>query len=468
MFDITKLKVPFEDREPSSISERKELLRRLRDFLRENEDDLCRVIFTDLKKPRVECLTCEILCTEMLITDIINNLDTWCGEKPLPRTFVSLLDTASVQQQPLGRVLILGAWNYPINLCIHPLAGALAAGNAVVLKPSEMAPETEAYIAQTLPKYLDQTVCQVFTGDVEKTKKLLDEHRFDHIFYTGGENAARSILSQVAKFLTPVTLELGGKSPVYVDTSANLALTAKRMIWAKGLNAGQTCVAPDYVLCHKKVLNDLIKECIAIAKTFYGENMEESEDFPRIINKKHAARLLALLQNTNGEKVFGGRTDFQNKFIELTIIKNVEADDVLMGEEIFGPILPIISVNSHEEAIKFVREKPKPLTIYVFASNKKVQDAWKSRTTSGSIVFNDCIMQLAVPNLPFGGVGNSGTGRYFGEASIATFSNPRSILDKSTMERMNNLFRYPPYTESHESWSRWALSKSESSSCTIS
>lgn len=467
MFDITKLKVPFVDREPSSISERKAILKRLRDFLTDKEDDLCRAISIDLHKNRVEFLTCEVLTVKMAITSMINNLDSWCGEKYVNRTFLSFFDQASIKRQPLGRVLVIGAWNYPINLLFLPLIGALGAGNAVVLKPSEMAPETETFISTYLPDYIDETVCQIFTGDAKKTMELLDDYRFDHVFYTGGEGAARSILSQVAKHLTPVTLELGGKSPVYVDETADLALTAKRLMWAKGLNCGQTCVAPDYVLCHEKVVDKLIEKCIANVKAFYGEDIEESESFGRIINKKHAARLLALLQNTKGEKVFGGKTDIGNRFVEITIVKNVPADDVLMGEEIFGPILPIITTSSSDEAIKFILQKPKPLATYVFTSKKNIQEDWKCRTTSGSITFNDCMMQLVVSNLPFGGVGNSGMGRYYEEASIATFSNPRSVLDKSSIEKMNNLFRYPPYTESHESWARWGLSKSDNA-CTIS
>nr|CDS25360.1 Fatty aldehyde dehydrogenase [Hymenolepis microstoma] len=467
MFDITKLKVPFVDREPSSISERKKILKRLRDFLTEKEDELCNAISIDLQKNRVEFITCEILVAKLAITNMINNLDSWCGEKNVPRTFLSFFDQASIKRQPLGRVLVIGAWNYPINLLFLPLIGALGAGNAVVLKPSEMAPETENFIAENLPHYIDETVCQIFTGDPKKTMELLDTYRFDHVFYTGGEGAARSILSQVAKHLTPVTLELGGKSPVYVDETADLALTAKRLMWAKGLNCGQTCVAPDYVLCHEKVVDKFIEECIAIVKEFYGEDMEKSKSFGRIINKRHAARLVALLKNTEGKKVFGGKTDLENKFVEITIVKDVPPDDVLMGEEIFGPILPIHTISSSDEAIKFVLQKPKPLATYVFTSKKDIQEDWKCRTTSGSITFNDCIMQLTIPYLPFGGVGNSGMGRYYDEASIATFSNPRSVLDKSVIEKINNLFRYPPYTESHLSWARWGLSKSDRS-CTIS
>ncbi|KAL5965786.1 Aldehyde dehydrogenase family 3 member A2 [Taenia solium] len=406
----------------------------------------------------------------MPLTDNLLQLHK-CNEQYLcigiSRTFLSMFDTVSVQPQPLGRVLVIGAWNYPIFLALCPFVGAIAAGNAVVLKPSEMAPETESLLANLLPSYVDETVCQVYTGGAERTMELLDKYRFDHVFYTGGMNAARSILSQVAKHLTPVTLELGGKSPVYVDASADLALTAKRLIWAKGLNAGQTCVVPDYVLCHAKVLNDFIKECISITEEFYGKEMEESEDFSRIVNQRHTTRLSNLLQNTKGKKVYGGKTDLEAKFIEMTIVKDVKEDDVLMQEEIFGPILPIVTVKSCDEAIDYVLRKEKPLALYVYASDSDVMEAWKSRTTSGSVVFNECIMQLAVRNLPFGGVGNSGMGRYFGQASIDTFSNLRAVLDKSTSEKFNNLFRYPPYTESSEKWIRWGFSKGDSR-CTIS
>ncbi|CUT99020.1 Fatty aldehyde dehydrogenase [Echinococcus multilocularis] len=467
MLDISKLKVPFVDIPPSSFEERKHILRQLKTMLTDNEEELCRAIHTDLHKPRLECLECEILPLKLEITNLIHNLDDWAGEKYIPRTFLSLFDTVSIQPQPLGRVLVIGAWNYPIFLSLFPFVGAIAAGNAVVLKPSELAPETESLLANLLPSYVDETVCQVFTGGAKETMQLLDTYRFDHVFYTGGMNAARSILSQVAKHLTPVTLELGGKSPVYVDASADLALTAKRLIWAKGLSAGQTCVTPDYVLCHAKVLDNFIKECISITETFYGKKMEESADFARIINERHTARLSSLLQNTRGEVVYGGKTHLEEKFIELTIVKDVKEDDVLMQEEIFGPILPIVTVQSYDEAIGYVQQKEKPLTIYVFASGSEVIEAWKNRTTSGSIVFNDCIMQLGVRNLPFGGVGNSGMGRYFGQASIDAFSNPRSLLDKSTVEKFNNLFRYPPYTESNEKWVRWGLSKGDSR-CTIS
>uniref|UniRef100_A0A5K3FA70 Aldehyde dehydrogenase n=1 Tax=Mesocestoides corti TaxID=53468 RepID=A0A5K3FA70_MESCO len=460
--DISKLKIPFIHVPPSSIKARETSLRNLKQMLTEHEKEICDAIHADLKKPRQECLALEILPLKLEITNQIINLKSWAGEKRLHRTFLSLMDTASVQPQPYGLVLVIGAWNYPVYLSLMPLVGAIAAGNAVVLKPSELAPETEAILVQLIPQYLDETICQVFTGGAEETSNLLATQRFDYIFYTGGCNAARSILSQAAKHLTPVTLELGGKCPVFVDTSADLDMTAKRLTWAKCVNAGQTCVAPDYVLCHPKVLDKLIELCISFAKDFFGEDLAKSDDFGRIINERHAGRLCGLLKNTKGQVVFGGRTDLTDKFVEFTILKNVPHDDVLLKDEIFGPILPIITVLSYQEAIDFVRVREKPLAIYVYSSAKDVCDAWKNQTSSGSLVFNECIMQLSVPNLPFGGVGNSGMGRYLGEASVATFSNPRSILDKSTSELLNNKFRYPPHTESHENWVRWGLSKRES------
>nr|VZI25404.1 unnamed protein product [Spirometra erinaceieuropaei] len=430
---MEKLRIPYRDGPPMSIADRKKWLLRLMEMLTKHEADFCNALHRDLHKCKHEALICDILPVKSEISMILSNLQNWADGETLPRVFVSLLDTCKVQPQPFGKVLILAPWNYPVFLLLIPLAGAIAAGNVVVCKPSELAPATEQLLTLLLPKFLDESICCVVNGGPEETQQLLNTTSFDFIFFTGSPHVGRIVMQAASKNLTPVSLELGGKCPVYLDESANLNLAAKRIISGKLLNAGQTCVAPDYILCHRRVLNAFVEECLALLTKFLGEDPKE--------------RLARLLKTTEGEIVIGGTFDVVEKFVAPTIVTNVRAEDVLMQDEIFGPILPIITVDSCDDAIRFVTSNERPLAIYVFTEDKNQYSLWSSQTSSGSIVFNECVLQLSVNNLPFGGVGNSGFGRYRGKANFDLFSNPRSYVDRSKNEMANEKFRYPPFTD---------------------
>ncbi|BHF74418.1 hypothetical protein SprV_0501750400 [Sparganum proliferum] len=447
---MEKLRVPYRDGPPMGIADRKKWLLRLMEMLTKHEADFCNALYRDLHKCKQEALICDILSVKSEISMILSNLQAWADGETLPRVFVSLLDTCKVQPQPFGKVLILAPWNYPVFLLLIPLAGAIAAGNVVVCKPSELAPATERLLTLLLPKFLDESVCCVVNGGPEETQQLLDTTSFDFIFFTGSSHVGRIVMQAASKNLTPVSLELGGKCPVYLDESANLNLAAKRIISGKILNAGQTCVAPDYILCHRRVLNAFVEECLTLLTKFLGEDPKESPDYARIINERNTERLARLLKATGGEIVTGGTFDIVEKFVAPTIVTNVRAEDVLMQDEIFGPILPIVTVDSCDDAIRFVASKERPLAIYVFTEDKNQYNLWSSQTSSGSIVFNECLFQLSVNNLPFGGVGNSGFGRYRGKANFDLFSNPRSYVDRSKNEMASEKFRYPPFTDNSD------------------
>ena len=347
---------------------------------------------------------------------------------------------ARVVREPLGVVLIIAPWNYPVQLLLSPLVGALAAGNCAVLKPSELTPHTSAALADLVPRYLDPDAVALVEGAVPETQALLAE-RFDHIFYTGGGRVGQVVLEAAARHLTPVTLELGGKSPCIVDETANVAVAARRIAWGKFLNAGQTCVAPDYVLVHESREEELIEELGAAIREFYGEQPKESKDFARIVNASHHERLSLLLKE--GDPVIGGESDPEQRYIAPTVLRNVPVDAGVMTDEIFGPILPVLPVADVDEAIRFASAREKPLALYIFTEDSAVADRVTRETSSGSVCVNHVIWQIANPNLPFGGVGPSGTGAYHGRHSFETFSHRKAVVTKST--RFDQKFAYPPF-----------------------
>jgi acyl-CoA reductase-like NAD-dependent aldehyde dehydrogenase len=334
-----------------------------------------------------------------------------------------------------------------------PLIGAIAAGNCVILKPSELAPSTSRMLAEHLPNYLDKSCFKVVEGGVRETTALLGE-RFDHIFFTGGQSIGKIVASAAAKYLTPVTLELGGKSPCIVDDSANIPVTAERIIWGKFANAGQTCIAPDYVLVDQDVLETLLHCMKEKLKQFYGKDPKQSPDYGRIINLKHYQRLLKLLSDT-GHIFIGGEADDKERYIAPTILTNISADASIMDKdaEIFGPILPIMTYQNVDDAISFVNSRPKPLTIYLFSENKKMQERIQNETSSGSLVINHTLLQGGILTLPFGGVGDSGMGAYHGKKTFDRFSHEKAIFQKTTQWGLFDLSSYviyPPYSNTKE------------------
>jgi aldehyde dehydrogenase (NAD+) len=338
-------------------------------------------------------------------------------------------------------VLVIAPWNYPIQLLLVPAAGAIAAGNAVVMKPSEVSGATSAVLAELLPKYMDQSAIAVVEGGVAETTELLAQ-QFDHIFYTGNGTVGRIVMTAAAKHLTPVTLELGGKSPVVVDKSANITVAARRIAWGKWLNAGQTCIAPDYILVDNSVKAKLIDGIADAIKDFYGDDPKTSDSYGRIVSDRHFTRLNTLM--SGGTVAVGGDTDATQRYISPTVLDNVDLSSQLMNEEIFGPLLPVIGVDSVDNAITHINSNPHPLALYVFAENKNVISHVVNSTTAGGVTVNGTLMHITNPNLPFGGVGESGMGAYHGKSGVRIFQHMKPVLTRST--KIDPTLAYPPYT----------------------
>ncbi len=425
------------------VAARKAQLRQLRRLLVENEERLLGALAADLGKPAIEAYAADVGFTVREITGILDHLDRWVKPRPVHVPMVTRPGKAWVIPEPLGVVLVMAPWNYPIQLLLAPAAAALAAGNPVVLKPSEISGHTATALAELVPRYLDERVAAVVTGGVEQATALLAE-RFDHIFYTGNGRVGRVVMTAAAQHLTPVTLELGGKSPAVVAGDANLAVAARRIAWAKFLNAGQTCVAPDYVLVDRSVeprLVELLRDAVA---DMYGPNPQASRDFARIVNDNHLSRLVGLLDAGGyGTVVCGGGHDRATRYVAPTVLTGVDSGAAVMGEEIFGPILPVLAVDDVDEAIAFINGRDKPLALYVFggdAATTKVVE----RTSAGGVCINHAVLHVALPDLPFGGVGESGMGAYHGQAGFDRFSHLKSVLAKPT--RPDPTVLYPPYT----------------------
>jgi aldehyde dehydrogenase (NAD+) len=347
-------------------------------------------------------------------------------------------------QEPLGTVLIIAPWNYPVQLVLGPLIPALAAGNTAVVKPSEVAPATAAALADLIPRYLDERAVQVVTGGVDETTELL-AHQFDHIFYTGNGTVGRVVMEAASRHLTPVTLELGGKSPAIVTDSADVVVSARRIAWGKFVNAGQTCVAPDYVLVPESLHDQFVAELVTALKTFFGDDPATSQDYGRIVNARHHARLTGLLDRGGYDAVaVGGERDIDSRYIAPTVLTGVKPDAAVMEDEIFGPILPVLTYEQLDDAIAFVNERPKPLALYVFGSRATAIDRVVEHTSAGGVTVNHTLLHVSVHDLPFGGVGASGMGAYHGDAGFHIFSHAKPILHRST--KPDASIAYPPYT----------------------
>ena len=421
-------------------------LNKLSQLIKDHEQLILDAVYKDLRKPALEAFGSEILITLSEIKFALKHLKTWMKPKKVG-TPINLFPSSSyIYTEPLGVVLIVAPWNYPFALTIQPLIGAIAAGNCAILKPSEHTPHTSSAIAKIINDNFDPNFIIAIEGGIETNQALLAE-KFDHIFFTGGTAIGKIVMEAAAKRLTPVTLELGGKSPCIVDETCDLEVTAKRIVWGKFYNAGQTCVAPDYLLVQKNIKPLLIEKLVTHVKAFFGENPQKSPDLARVVNDRQFDRLVGLLDE--GKVLIGGNSDKSDRFIAPTLIEAVSPNSKIMAEEIFGPILPILEYDQLSEAIAFVNAHPKPLALYFFSRNKQNQERILQSVSFGGGCFNDTIMHLGNPELPFGGVGHSGMGSYHGKASFDIFSHRKSVL--KNFFRFDLKWRYPPYTMTLES-----------------
>lgn len=442
--DIVKtLRHTFETGTTRSIEWRKRQLNGLLSMLSDHEAALADALNSDLGKSSFEAWMTEIGFISNDVRHLLKHLDQWAKPRRARVPVAHQPGRAWVLPEPLGVVLVIAPWNYPLQLTLLPLATAIAAGNAVVMKPSELAPATSAAIARLVPQYLDVDAVRVVEGAVEATTDLLQQ-RFDHIVYTGNGTVGRIVMRAAAEHLTPVTLELGGKSPVIVAADANLEVAARRIAMGKFLNAGQTCIAPDYVLVESSVQQPLIDALVKTIGDFFSDPTT-SADYGRIVNARHFERICSLLDADGaGTVCTGGERDAETRYIAPTILNNSEPSAPIMQSEIFGPLLPILGVASVEEAIRFVNERDKPLALYVFSENAQTTDHVLNSTSSGGSCVNSTIMHIAIPDLPFGGVGESGVGAYHGQTGFDALSNLKAVYSKPT--RIDVKLAYPPYT----------------------
>ncbi|KFO74386.1 Fatty aldehyde dehydrogenase [Cuculus canorus] len=453
---VGKARAAFNSGRSRPLEFRMRQLKALERMVQEKEKEILAALKADLHKCGPNAYSHEILSVLGELALAMDKLPSWAAPQPVKKNLLTMRDEAFIHFEPLGVVLVIGAWNYPFVLIMQPLIGAITAGNAVVVKPSEISENTAQLVADLLPQYIDRELYPVVTGGVTETTELLKQ-RFDHILYTGNSTVGKIVMAAAAKHLTPVTLELGGKSPCYIDKDCDLAVACRRITWGKYMNCGQTCIAPDYILCDPSIQSQVVDNIKATLQEFYGEDVKSSPDYERIVNKRHFKRILGLLE---GQKIaHGGETDEASCFIAPTILTDVSPESKVMEEEIFGPVLPILTVKSVDEAIEFINSREKPLALYVFSNNKKLIKRVISQTSSGGFTGNDVIMHFFLSTLPFGGVGNSGMGAYHGKHSFETFSHRRSCLIKDLKMEGTNKLRYPPASQKKVDWAKFFLLK---------
>ncbi|KAJ7965537.1 Aldehyde dehydrogenase [Quillaja saponaria] len=424
------------------ISQLKALLKLADD----NEQQVADALNSDLSKPQLESIVYEIALLKNSCKAALKELKHWMTPEKAKTSITTFPSSAEIVPEPLGVVLVISAWNYPFLLSLDPIIGAIAAGNAVVLKPSEIAPATSSLLAKLVGEYMDGSFIRVVEGAVAETSALL-EQKWDKIFYTGNGRVGRIVMAAAAKHLTPVLLELGGKSPVVVDSDINLQVATRRIIAGKWCcNNGQACISPDYIITTKAYAPKLVDALKNELGTFYGKNPLESKDLSRVVNSNHFARLTKLLDEdkVSGKIIHGGERDESKLRIAPTILLDVPRDSLIMTEEIFGPLLPIITVEKLEESFDIINSGTKPLAAYLFTNNKKLKERFVMSVTAGGLVVNDTTLHLAVDTLPFGGVGESGVGAYHGKFSFDAFSHKKAVLYRSFIG--DAAVRYPPYT----------------------
>lgn len=437
---LRELRATFDAGVTKPLRWRLDQLEALERMLREREEEISDALHADLGKSPVESFLTETGVTLSELAHTRRNLRRWLKPKHVRPALVVAPAVTYTVREPLGAALIIAPWNYPLQLALVPLAAAIAAGNVAVVKPSEHAPATSTTLARFVGEYLDPRAVRVVEGGVDTSTELLAE-RWDTIFYTGGAKVARVVARAAAEHLTPVTLELGGKSPVFVDDSADLDVAARRIAWGKLLNAGQTCVAPDYVLATPKAVRGLAERISAAFAEMLGDDPEASEDYAHIIHDGHFARLESLLDG--GQIHSGGTRNSQTRYFEPTLLVDVDETSPVMQEEIFGPILPLIEVVDENAAISFINSREKPLALYLFSERKSVRQKFLRNTSSGALSVGLTVAHVGVSELPFGGVGESGIGAYHGEASLDAFSHTKAVLRKPNFPDTLRLV-YPP------------------------
>ncbi|HCD4579730.1 TPA: aldehyde dehydrogenase, partial [Staphylococcus aureus] len=420
----------------------KEQLKKLSKAIKSYESDILEALYTDLGKNKVEAYATEIGITLKSIKNARKELKNWTKTKNVDTPLYLFPTKSYIKKEPYGTVLIIAPFNYPFQLVFEPLIGAIAAGNTAIIKPSELTPNVARVIKRLINETFDANYIEVIEGGIEETQTLI-HLPFDYVFFTGSENVGKIVYQAASENLVPVTLEMGGKSPVIVDETANIKVASERICFGKFTNAGQTCVAPDYILVHESVKDDLITALSKTLREFYGQNIQQSPDYGRIVNLKHYHRLTSLLNSEQMNIVFGGHSDEDERYIEPTLLDHVTSDSAIMQEEIFGPILPILTYQSLDEAIAFIHQRPKPLSLYLFSEDENATQRVINELSFGGGAINDTLMHLANPKLPFGGVGASGMGRYHGKYSFDTFTHEKSYIFKST--RLESGVHLPPY-----------------------
>jgi aldehyde dehydrogenase (NAD+) len=439
---LRRLRASFEAGRTRPLEWRRAQLAAIERMLEDREADFAEALRLDLNKSRYESFLSE---TSFVIEEAKfahRHLARWMRGSRVRTPMMAQPGRSRIVPEPKGVVLIIAPWNYPLSMVLAPLVGALAAGNAAIVKPSEISRHTSAALARILPQYIDPEAVAVIEGGVAETTELL-EQRFDHILYTGNERVARIVMAAAARHLTPVTLELGGKSPCLVAGDANLDVAAARIVWGKFLNAGQTCVAPDHVLVERRAAAPLLAALVRRIREFYGEDAAASPDYGRIATERHAARFERLLA---GQRIhYGGRVDVAQRYVEPTIVLDPSPDSALMQEEIFGPVLPVIAVDDMDAAMRLVAARPKPLALYVFTHDEVLAEAVRDSLSAGTVCINDAVIFMVSPELPFGGVGASGMGRYSGWYGFETFSHMKPVMTRSL--RFDPPIRYPPYND---------------------
>ena len=426
------------------IKFRIETLKALRTEIENRTEEICKALHADLGKSKTEAYITEVGIVLSELNKMIKKTPAWARPRKVATPMFVLPAKSRIEPEPYGTTLIISPWNYPFQLLFNPIIGAVAAGNTVVCKPSEFVPQTTAISKEIIEKIFDPRHVSCVLGGIPESTALLAE-RWDYVFFTGSPKVGKIVYKAAAEHLTPVTLELGGKSPCIIDKTANLDTTASRIIFGKYINCGQTCIAPDYLFVHEDIKDKLIEKLKAKVKDFYGTDPQKSEDYGRIVNERHFDRVVHLIDES--KVVFGGETDRVDKYIAPTFIDGVTKDDVIMQEEIFGPLLPILTWNNLEEVKNFINDYEKPLVLYYFSKNKSNVEYILTHCSSGDACINDCLVQNANDNLPFGGVGESGIGSYHGKFSFDTFSHMKGVVYKAS--GMDLPIRYAPWGKNY-------------------